>query len=242
MHNNILQYPATPRWRDSARLEPPSFHLRGIDGPTASAGSMSVFIVDVDDAHRAWLEAMIACAGGWHTEGFATAQELLERAPHPGPSCLLLDVNLQKPGGLELQRRVAAERTEMPIIFIAGHANVPLAVQAMKAGAMDFLTRPVCGRRLLRAIEDALACSGAALDRATSVRTIQARHATLSRREQEVMSLVVSGLLNKQVGAELGISEVTVKAHRGSVMRKMEARSLPDLVNMAGKLREPLLA
>jgi FixJ family two-component response regulator len=242
MHNNILQYPDAPLWRDTARLEPQPFHPRGNDSPTSSAESMSVFIVDIDDAHRARLEALIACGGAWRTEGFANAQEILERAPHPGPCCLLLDADLEQAGGLALQRRVAAERTEMPIIFMAGNADVPLAVQAMKSGAMDFLTKPVCGRRLLRAIEDALELSRAARDRASSVRTIQMRHAALSRREQEVMSLVVSGMLNKQVGAELGISEVTVKAHRGSVMRKMGARSLPDLVNMASKLREPLLA
>ena len=241
MNNNLLQFSASLRWPGPARHEFPPVRLRGPDDTSqaGSDGSMAVFIVDADEAHRASLLALTRC-GRWHAQGLATVQELLGRVPHPGPSCLVLDAAVQHPGGLELQRRLSAERMEMPIIFIAGDADVPMAVQAMKAGAMDFLTRPVSGHRLLYAIEDALAHSRALLERTVSMRAIQARHATLSRREQEVMSLVVAGLLNKQVGAELGISEITVKAHRGSAMRKMGARSLPDLVNMANRLQGAL--
>ena len=242
MNNNLLQTPAALRWPSPARHEFPPLHWRcvGDISEADSVGSMAVFIVDGDDTHRASLQALTRC-DRWRTEGLATVQELLGRAPHPGPSCMVLDAALQHPGGLPaLQRRVSAERVEMPVIFIAGDADVPMAVQAMKAGAVDFLTKPVSGHRLLYAVEDALAHSRAMLERSASARAIQARHATLSRREQEVMSLVVTGLLNKQVGAELGISEITVKAHRGSAMRKMGARSLPDLVNMANRLQDAL--
>ena len=238
MNNNLLRFHATPRWPRPARHAFPALPWRGIDDTSRAelTGSMAVFIVDGDEAHRASLQALTRCER-WRTEGLATVQELLGRAPHCGPSCLVLDAALQNPGGLGWQRRVSAERPEMPVILIAGNADVPMAVQAMKAGAMDFLTRPVPAHRLLYAIEDALAHSRAALERSASLRAIRARHASLSRREQEVMSLVVTGLLNKQVGAELGISEITVKAHRGSAMRKMGARSLPDLVNMANRLQ-----
>jgi len=197
----------------------------------------SVFVVDGDDAARAAIAAL-AGRSGWRTACFTRAEELLARDPHGDPCCLVLDVDPRDPGRLALQRRIAAERGEMPIIAVAGRADVPGAVQAMKAGAVDFLAKPVHGPSLLHAIEEALARSRAALRRAMDVRSIRARHGTLSRREREVMSLVARGLLNKQVGAELGISEITVKAHRGSAMRKMGARTLPDLVNMAGVLRE----
>ena len=140
-----------------------------------------------------------------------------------------------------VQRRIVAERREMPVIATNGRADVPVAVQAMKAGAMDFLAKPICGASLLRSIDEALARSRAAMAQALDLRSIRARYEALSSREREVMSLVVRGLLNKQVGAELGISEVTVKAHRGSAMRKMGARTLPDLVNMAGRLGEQVL-
>ena len=202
--------------------------------------STVVFVVDADDAARASLAGLVGRSGR-RTECFASAQEFLGRVPHAGPSCLVLDVNLPHPGGIELQRRIVAERKEMPVIATTGQADVPVAVQAMKAGAMDFLAKPICGASLLRSVEEALARSRAAMAQALDLWSIRARYEALSIREREVMSLVVRGLLNKQAGAQLGISEVTVKAHRGNAMRKMGARSLPDLVNMAGRLGERAL-
>jgi len=151
---------------------------------------------------------------------------------------MVLDVNLPELSGLELQQHIASASAKMPIIFITGFVDVPVAVQAMKAGAVDFLTKPVGDEILLQAIETSLSRSRAAIDGSDEIRSIQANYATLSLREREVMNLVVSGLLNKQVGGELGISEITVKAHRGSAMRKMKAGSLAHLVEMAIKLRE----
>lgn len=157
----------------------------------------------------------------------------------PVPSCLLLDVNLPDLNGLDLQNLVASERAEMPIIFITGYADVPMTVRAMKAGAVEFLTKPLRDEVLLSAIRNAVERSRLALDEVLATRVLQGSYASLSRREREVMALVVSGLMNKQVGGELGISEITVKAHRGQVMRKMKAGSLADLVNMAAKLNSP---
>ncbi|HEY2733371.1 MAG TPA: response regulator, partial [Polyangiales bacterium] len=205
--------------------------------PTAPAQvTPIVFVVDDDVSVRESLELLIQCAG-WQPQIFASAQEFLSHPRVFTPSCLVLDVTLPDLNGLELQRRVAADRTEMPIIFITGHGDVPMTVRAMKAGAVEFLTKPFGDEVLLVAIAQAIERSQVALDREAALRSLRQCHATLSPREREVMALVVSGLLNKQIGGELGISEITVKAHRGQVMQKMKANSVADLVKMAERLQ-----
>jgi FixJ family two-component response regulator len=194
-----------------------------------------VFVVDDDVSVRESLELLISSAG-WQPETFASAQEFLARPRVLAPSCLVLDVALPDLNGLDLQKRVAVDRIDMPIIFITGYGDVPMTVQAMKAGAVEFLTKPFGDDVLLSAIQHAIERSHTALRHEAEIRALRNRHASLSRREREVMALVVSGLINKQVGGELGISEITVKAHRGKVMRKMEAGSLADLVTMAARL------
>jgi len=194
-----------------------------------------VFIVDDDVSVRSALESLIESAG-WVAETFASAQEFLRRPRVAAPSCLVLDVSLPDINGLELQRRVATDRTDMPIIFISGYGDVPMTVRAMKAGAVEFLMKPFKDDVLLDAIRGAIERSLTALREETEAQVLRSRSASLTPREREVMALVVSGLLNKQVGGELGISEITVKAHRGQVMRKMKAESLPALVTMAWRL------
>lgn len=195
-----------------------------------------VFVVDDDISVRESLELLIRCEG-WHPEIFSSGQEFLTRPRARVPSCLVLDFSLPGLNGLDLQKRVAIERPAMPIIFITGHADVPTTVQAMKAGAVEFLTKPFGEDALLSAIRAALEQSRVALSREAEMRVLRNRYASLSCRERQVMALVVSGLLNKQIGGELGISEITVKAHRGKVMQKMQADSLADLVKMAAKFR-----
>lgn len=195
----------------------------------------AVFVVDDDISVRESLELLIATEG-WRAETFASAQEFLNRPELLVPRCLVLDVSLPGLNGLELQERLAGDRAEMPIIFITGHGDVPMTVRAMKAGAVEFLTKPFGDDVLLDAIRHALARSKAALDEKAEVALLHERFVLLTRREREVMALVVSGRLNKQVGGELGISEITVKAHRGQMMQKMKAESLPHLVKMADKL------
>jgi FixJ family two-component response regulator len=195
-----------------------------------------VFVVDDDVSVRESLECLIISAG-WQPEVFASAQEFLARPRVLAPSCLVLDVTLPDLNGLELQKRIAVDRIDMPIIFITGHGDVPMTVQAMKAGAVEFLTKPFGTDVLLSAIGHAIERSHTVLHHEAELRALREGYASLSPREREVMALVVCGQLNKQVAGELGISEITVKAHRGKVMRKMKANSLADLVNRAARLR-----
>ncbi len=194
-----------------------------------------VFVVDDDVSVRESLELMIRSAG-WKPEIFASATEFLSHPRAHAPSCLVLDVNLPDLNGLDLQMRVAGDRIDMPIIFITGYGDVPMTVRAMKAGAVEFLTKPFSDDALLGAIRHAIERSRTVLDHEAEIRMLADRYETLSPREREVMALVVTGLLNKQVAFDLGISEITVKAHRGRVMHKMQANSLVDLASMAAKL------
>jgi FixJ family two-component response regulator len=193
-----------------------------------------VFVVDDDISVRESLELLIKSAG-WRPELFSSAREFLARPRPAVPCCLVLDVSLPGLNGLELQQQLS-ERAEMPIIFITGFGDVPMSVRAMKAGAIEFLTKPFKDDVLLDAIQHAVDRSRAALAREAELQALRDSYTSLTPREREVMALVVSGLLNKQVGGELGISEITVKAHRGQLMRKMKANSLPDLVTMAARL------
>jgi len=212
-------------------------HILGhqIESRPRSHGIPIVFVVDDDISVRESLEGMIACEG-WQPETFASAQEFLACPRALVPSCLVLDISLPGLNGLDLQKLVAVERTDMPVIFITGLIDVSMAVQAMKAGAVEFLTKPFGDAVLLSAIRQALERSRAALGYQSQVRELWNRYVSLTRRERQVMALVVAGLLNKQVGGELGISEITVKAHRGQVMQKMKAGSFAELVKMAARL------
>src|SRR6202011_1778858 len=194
-----------------------------------------VFVVDDDIAVRESLEWLIR-SEGWQPETFESAQEFLARPRALVPSCLVLDFSLPGLNGLELQKRVAVERTDMPIIFITGFGDVPMTVQAMKAGAAELLTKQYGDNVLLSAIRNAIERSKTALGHEAEMQALRDRYESLTRREREVIALVASGLLNKQVGGELGISEITVKAHRGQVMQKMKADSFADLVKMAARL------
>jgi FixJ family two-component response regulator len=193
-----------------------------------------VFVVDDDVSVRESLEALIETAG-LRTKSFATALDFLDSCRDASPGCLVLDVSLPGLSGLDLQQRLGARR-DLPIIFITGHGDIPMSVQAMKAGAVEFLTKPFSDDVLLTAIRRAIESSSTALGRESELERLRRDYASLSPRERQVMTRVVSGRLNKQVGRELGISEVTVKAHRGRVMRKMSAGSLADLVRMAAAL------
>lgn len=195
-----------------------------------------VFVVDDDVSIRESLELMIQDEG-WQVETYKSAQEFLDRPNLLAPSCLVSDISMPGLNGLELQKRAVVERPHMPIIFITGHGDIPMTVQAMKAGAVEFLTKPISDEALLAAIRSAIERSTASLGREAELRALKARYARLTSREREVFALVVTGLLNKQVGNELGISEITVKAHRGSLMRKLNADSLAELVKMAARLQ-----
>lgn len=195
-----------------------------------------VFIVDDDVSVRESLELLVRDEN-WKPETFASAQEFLDHPRKRVPSCLVLDLSLPGLNGLELQRQLAVEHIDMPVIFITGYGDVPQSVQAMKAGALEFLTKPLNNDALVSAIRNALQRSSLDLIQDAEMQDLRDRYASLTSRERQVMELVVSGLLNKQVGGELGISEITVKAHRGQVMQKMKANSLADLVRMAGRLR-----
>lgn len=194
-----------------------------------------IYIVDDDFSVRESLQCLLEQAGR-RVLVFGSALEFLRYSRPASPGCLILDLSLPDLNGLELQRRLVRDRTEVPIIFVTGHGDIPTTVQAMKAGAVEFLTKPFRTDILLSAIEGAIERSRASLECRADLQALRERHKRLSRREREVMDLVVRGQLNKQVGGKLGISEITVKSHRGRVMRKMQARSLVDLVNMAARL------
>lgn len=204
-------------------------------GPWPATAPPVVYVVDDDISVRESLELVIRHAG-WQPVLLESAHAFLCQPRSAGPSCLLLDVNLPDLNGLDLQARLAGERAGVPIVFITGYGDVPLAVRAMKAGAVEVLTKPYDGDALLCAITDALERSRYALEEEARLHPLRERHASLSPREREVLALVVAGRLNKQIAAQLGISEITIKAHRGRVMRKMKARSLADLVKMTALL------
>jgi FixJ family two-component response regulator len=194
-----------------------------------------VFVVDDDVSVRESLDLLIKFAG-WQSETFASAVDFLARPRTTTPSCLVLDVSLPDLDGLELQKLIASERTDMPIIFITGHGDVPMTVKAMKGGAVEFLTKPFDDEVLLSAIRHAIKRSAAVLDDQAETSALRSSYESLTPREREVMQLVVAGMLNKQIGLKLGISEITVKAHRGKMMQKMKAESLADLVKTAVRL------
>jgi FixJ family two-component response regulator len=194
-----------------------------------------VFVVDDDISVREALELLIKFAG-WQAETFASAVDFLARPPTATPNCLVLDISLPDLNGLELQKLIASERIDMPIIFITGHGDIPMTVQAMKAGAVEFLTKPFDDEVLLSAIRHAIKRSKAVLDDQAEISALSSSYESLTPREQEVLRLVVAGMLNKQIGLKLGISEITVKAHRGKMMQKMKADSVADLVKTAVRL------
>jgi FixJ family two-component response regulator len=200
-----------------------------------SAPAPVVYVVDDDVSVRESLELMLRFEG-WHVETFAAAQQFLDRSPVDGPGCVVIDLSLPDLSGLDLQKLLLTDRANLPVIFITGYGDIPTTVQAMKAGAVEFLTKPLDDAALCAAVRQALERSAASVEADAELRTLRDRHTTLSEREREVMALIVTGLLNKQVGVKLNISEITVKAHRGKVMRKMKAESFADLVHIAARL------
>ena len=220
------------RWEEVMMLSAPSGRMNVVATPNATA---TVFVVDDDVSVRESLELLISAAG-WQPLTFESAKEFLAHPRHFGACCLILDVALPGLNGLELQEQIR-ERTDMPIIFITGHGDIPMSVRAMKAGAVEFLTKPFNDDVLLRTIQHCVDRSRAVLREQAEMRVLRGRYESLTPREREVMALVVTGLLNKQVGGELGISEITVKAHRGQLMRKMQADSLASLVTMTARLK-----
>lgn len=194
-----------------------------------------VFVVDDDISVRESLELLIKFAG-WQPETFASATDFLARPRTTTPSCLVLDVSLPDLNGLELQKLIASERVDLPIIFITGHGDVPVTVQAMKAGAVEFLTKPFDDEVLLSAVRHAIKRSVSVLDDQAEISALRSSYESLTPRERDVMRLVVAGMLNKQIGLKLDISEITVKAHRGKMMQKMKADSVADLVRTAVRL------
>ena len=228
--------PLSDRKTSGANMKSSHAAERQLKSPPVQPASPMVFVVDDDISVRESLELLIQ-RQGWQPKTFSSAQEFLDCPRALVPNCLVLDISLPGLNGLDLQKRIAVERTDTPIIFITGYGDVPKSVEAMKAGAVEFLTKPISHEALLGAIRQALERSRLALAREAELQVLRERYASLTAREREVMALIVSGLLNKQAGGELGIGESTVKAHRGQVMQKMKADSLADLVKMAAKLR-----